>query len=300
MVRFRYWKLTSDEVKKLTHNPDKILNWEIKGIRKPENDAIFIGIFLYRNGTPFGYEAVNGIVYYHNNIDRNELPGITKFLKERFGGEEIEKGDRIFLKNSKEIYTGKEIGELVEKGEKARKNGVLSLEADLPSIESTFLRNGIELAINERDSARLRNYLNLEMSNIHNRHKMGQEIFFYLGAYAPAFGMLGTVMGLIIMMNNFSGGSVAEINSIDFDVAKKFSQLLGGMGLALITTFYGVLLANLVFLPIGGKLTRKSQEEMMLKSIVVEGIISIHSKEHPILMREKLMTFVPQSARLES
>ena len=177
---------------------------------------------------------------------------------------------------------------------------MLSLEADLPSIESTFLRNGIELAINERDSARLRNYLNLEMSNIQNRHKMGQEIFFYLGAYAPAFGMLGTVMGLIIMMNNFSGNSGAEINSIDFDVAKKFAQLLGGMGLALITTFYGVLLANLVFLPIGGKLTRKSQEEMMLKSIVVEGIISIHSKEHPILMREKLMTFVPQSSRLEN
>ena len=191
------------------------------------------------------------------------------------------------------------IGELVEKGEKARKNGVLSLEADLPSIESTFLRNGIELAINERDPARLRNYLNLEMSNIKNRHKMGQEIFFYLGAYAPAFGMLGTVMGLIIMMNNFSGGNAADINSINFDITKKFSQLLGGMGLALITTFYGVLLANLVFLPIGGKLTRKSQEEIMLKSIVVEGIISIHSKEHPILMREKLMTFVPQSARKE-
>jgi len=114
VARFRYWKLTSDEVKKLTHNSDKILNWEIKGIRKPENDAIFISIFLYRNGTPYNYEAVNGIVYYHNNIDRNELPGITKFLKERFGGEEIEKGERIFLKNSKEIYTGKEIGELAE------------------------------------------------------------------------------------------------------------------------------------------------------------------------------------------
>ena len=114
MARFRYWKLTSDEVKKLTHNPDKILNWEIKGIRKPENDAKFIGVFLYRKGTPYNYEAVNGIVYYHNNIDRNELSGITKFLKERFGGEEIEKGERIFLKNSKEIYTGKEIGELAE------------------------------------------------------------------------------------------------------------------------------------------------------------------------------------------
>ncbi len=203
----------------------------------------------------------------------------------------------------KNVFTSEEhdyqgiIEQIVEKGEKARKNGVLSLEADLPSIESTFLRNGIELAINERDSARLRNYLNLELSNIQKRHKMGQEIFFYLGSYAPAFGMLGTVMGLIVMMNNFSGGNTADVSSMDFDVAQKFAQLLGGMGLALITTFYGVLLSNLVFLPIGGKLTRKSQEEMMLKSIVVEGIISIHSKEHPILMREKLMTFVPQSSR---
>ena len=114
MTRFRYWKLTSDDTKKLTHNPDKILNWEIKGVRKPESDAMFIGIFLYRNGTPYDYDTINGIVYYHNNIDRNELPNITKLLKKRFGGEEIEKGDRIFLKNSKEIYTGKEIGELAE------------------------------------------------------------------------------------------------------------------------------------------------------------------------------------------
>jgi chemotaxis protein MotA len=108
--------------------------------------------------------------------------------------------------------------------------------------------------------------------------------------------MLGTVMGLIVMMNNFSGAG-GEVDSMNFDVAQKFAELLGGMGLALITTFYGVLLANLVFLPIGGKLTRKSQEELMLKNIVVEGIISIHGKEHPILMREKLMTFVPRSVR---
>ena len=114
MTRFRYWKLTSDDAKKLTHDPDKILNWEIKGVRKPENDAKFIGIFLYRNGTPYDYETISGIVYYHNNIDRKELPDITKFLKNRFGGEVVEKGDRIFLKNSKEIYTGKEIGELAE------------------------------------------------------------------------------------------------------------------------------------------------------------------------------------------
>ena len=114
MVRFRYWKLTSDEVKKLTHDTDKILNWEIKGVKEPEVDAKFIGIFLYRNGTPYDYDTISGIVYYHNNIDRKELPDITKFLKNRFGGEVVEKGDRIFLKNSKEIYTGKEIGELAE------------------------------------------------------------------------------------------------------------------------------------------------------------------------------------------
>jgi len=137
MTRFRYWKLTSDEVKKLTHNPDKILNWEIKGIRKPENDAKFIGVFLYRNGTPYNYEAVKGIVYYHNNINRDELSNITKFLKKRFGGEEIEKGERVFLKNSKEIYTGNEIGELAEEFDaKFNINSVISIElADVTQDE---------------------------------------------------------------------------------------------------------------------------------------------------------------------
>lgn len=190
------------------------------------------------------------------------------------------------------------INEIVEKAEKARKNGILSLEPELPHIQDTFLRNGIELAINERDSGLLRTYLRLELSNIERRHTMGQEIFFYMGAYAPAFGMLGTIIGLIIMMNNFSGaGNGQEITSINFDVAQKFAELLAGMGLALITTFYGVILSNLVFLPIGGKLKRKSENEMMLKNIVVEGIISIHKKDHPILIREKLMTFVPRTDR---
>jgi len=129
MARFRYWKLTSDEVKKLTHNPDKILNLEIKGVRKPEEDAKFIGIFLYRNGTPYGYDTLSGIVYYHNNIDRSELPNKTKFLKNRFGGEVIEKDDRIFLKNSKEIYSGKEIGELAEECDaKFNTKSVISIE----------------------------------------------------------------------------------------------------------------------------------------------------------------------------
>ena len=129
VTKFRYWKLTSDEVKQLTHDPDRVLNWEIKGVRKPEEEAKFIGIFLYKNGTPYEYNAINGIVYYHNNIDRKELPDITKFLKKKFGGDETEKGDRIFLKDSKEIYTGKEIGELAEECDaKFNTESVISIE----------------------------------------------------------------------------------------------------------------------------------------------------------------------------
>ena len=131
MTRSRYWKLTTDEVKKLTYNPDKVLNWEIKGLRKPESDAKFIGIFLFKHGTPYNYEEIHGIVYYHNNINRKELPNITKFLKNKFGGEQIEKGERIFLKNSKEIYTGKEIGELaMEFDTKFNTESIINIELE--------------------------------------------------------------------------------------------------------------------------------------------------------------------------
>ena len=131
MVRSRYWKLTADEVEKLTHDPDKILNWEIKGVRKPEEEAKFIGIFMYRHGTPLGYEIKKGIVYYHNNIDRKEIPEITKFLEERYGGNKIEKGERIFLDGSKEIYAGKDIAELARAlDERFDTTSVISIELE--------------------------------------------------------------------------------------------------------------------------------------------------------------------------
>ena len=193
-------------------------------------------------------------------------------------------------------YTGI-IEEVVKKATKARKDGLLALEADLSTMGDGFFKNGIELAINERDAKRLRTFLNLEMNNIQSRHIAGQELFLNMASYAPAFGMLGTVLGLIIMMMNFtSGGGDVDLGA-DYSVAERFSELLRGMGLALITTFYGVFMANMIFLPIGGKLKRRSENEMMLKNIVVEGIISIHAREHPILIREKLMTFVPSQYR---
>ena len=131
MVRSRYWKLTADEVEKLTHDPDKILNWEIKGVRKPEEEAKFIGVFIYHKGTPLGYEIKKGIVYYYNNIDIKEIPEITKFLEERYGGKKIEKGERIFLDGSKEIYAGKDIAELARAlDERFDTTSVVSIELE--------------------------------------------------------------------------------------------------------------------------------------------------------------------------
>ena len=140
MGRSRYWKMTADEVEKLTHDPDKILNWEIKGIRKPEEEAKFIGIFMYRHGTPFDYEVKNGVVYYYNNIDRKEIPEITKFLEKRYGGEKIEKGERIFLDGSKEIYTGKDIAELAR---------ALDQKFDTTSVISIELENATQDQLKE-------------------------------------------------------------------------------------------------------------------------------------------------------
>ena len=191
-------------------------------------------------------------------------------------------------------FTGM-IDNIVVLAEKSRKDGLLSLEAGLSDIDSVYLRNGVELAINERDSSRLRTFLSMDLNNISIRHIGAQEIILYMAAYAPAFGMLGTVLGLIIMMNKFQMSG--ETSSIDFNVAEQFASLLSGMGTALITTFYGVFFANMVFLPIAGKLKRRSENELMLKNIVLEGIISIHGREHPILIREKLMPFVALSER---
>jgi len=129
MPRMRYWKLTIEEVEKLTYNESKVLNWEIKCTREPEEEANFVGVFLYKNGIPKDYVAVKGITYYHNNIDRSELSGITKFLKNKFGGKDVEKGERIFLEGSKEIYSGKEISELAQELEsKLNAKAVISIE----------------------------------------------------------------------------------------------------------------------------------------------------------------------------
>jgi len=194
------------------------------------------------------------------------------------------------------------IDQFTELSSIARKKGLMSLESELNKIDDRFMRSGIELAINEKDQERLRNYLNLELSNMGKRHTIGQEIFFYMGTYAPAFGMVGTIVGLIVMMKNFTGGGFgtdigAAAGAFEFDMGAKMKDLLGGMGLALLTTFYGLILANLIFIPLGGKLKRRSDEEIMTKEFMIEGIICLHNRDHPLIVREKLNTFVPSNER---
>ena len=82
--RMRYWKITSEEMNDFNYDETKLLNWEIKCIREPEDEAHFIGVFMYRNGTAYDYESIKGICYFHNNIDRKELPEITKFLQGKY------------------------------------------------------------------------------------------------------------------------------------------------------------------------------------------------------------------------
>lgn len=111
VTRHRYWKITSEDIQKYDYNQAKMLNWEIKGVKEPEEDAKFVGVFMYKRGAPIDYETVKGIVLYHNNITKKEVDEVTKFIKDRFGGNVRDKGTRIFLEGSKEIYSGKDIGQ---------------------------------------------------------------------------------------------------------------------------------------------------------------------------------------------
>lgn len=125
----RYWKISPEELSGYSYDESNLLNWEIKCVREPEVEAIFIGVFMYRKGTAYDYESVKGICYFHNNIDRKELPSITSFLQGKFNGKEMEKGDRIFLKDSKEIYSAKDISNLAKDMEsKFNTKAIISLE----------------------------------------------------------------------------------------------------------------------------------------------------------------------------
>ncbi|MBO8141046.1 MAG: flagellar motor protein [Firmicutes bacterium] len=168
---------------------------------------------------------------------------------------------------------------IVRFAEKARREGLLAMEEEAESLDDPFLRKGIQLVVDGVDPELVRNVLQIEIDVLVERHGAGQRLFQTMGSYAPAFGMIGTLMGLIQML--------AHLTNPD--------AIGSGLAVALLTTFYGALLANLVFNPIAGKLKIKSEQEVLVKQMMVEGILSIQAGENPRIVEEKLRAFLSHS-----
>lgn len=175
------------------------------------------------------------------------------------------------------------ISSLVNLSKLARREGILAIDNLLPDMSNAFMRSGLELAVDGAEPETIRNIMETELSYIMNRHNRGQMIFTSLGTYAPAFGMIGTLIGLIAMLRTLEDPS----------------QIGLGMATALITTFYGAAMANLIFLPIAGKLKNRSDEEILLKEMIIEGVLSIQYGEHPRNIDRKLKNYISPKARKE-
>jgi len=183
----------------------------------------------------------------------------------------------------KEVSTGDIIGRMEEMAKKARKEGLLSLQSAANDIEDDFYKTGIQLVVDGQEADTIESILNTEIDHIAARHMVGAEVLKAMGTYAPAFGMIGTVIGLIQMLQN-----MADPSSIG-----------PAMAVALVTTFYGALLSNVIFLPLVTKLQRRSAMEVEQKSLIVEGLLSIHAGDNPRILVQKLNGFVPPGQRVQ-
>ena len=176
------------------------------------------------------------------------------------------------------------IDQLVELAQTARKNGLLALEGKANEQEDPFFKQAIMLIVDANDPDKVRAILENDIECMSARHEDAAALYDKAGAVAPAFGMVGTLVGLINMlasMDPTSGGG---------DLGKD-------MGTALITTLYGCILAHMIFGPIANNLRTRDSEEVLCKQIIVEGIMSIQSGENPKALREKLLTYIPQGQR---
>jgi chemotaxis protein MotA len=183
----------------------------------------------------------------------------------------------------KPMEMGRVIAMIVTFSEKARREGLLALEDDLDELEDDFLRKGIQLVVDGTDPEIIRNIMETELNNMQSRHQQGIKIFEDWGALAPAFGMIGTLIGLIIMLANIEDKSAIG----------------PGMSTALITTLYGAVLANLVFIPIANKLIYVDAQEILLREIMIEGTLSIQSGDNPRVVKEKLVSFLTPEVRAQ-
>lgn len=187
----------------------------------------------------------------------------------------------FFMKNMK---ANELIAQFVELAGIARREGILALETKIGEMDDEFMKKGMQLSVDGLEPAAIKEILETEIEAIQDRHKLGAEIFTTLGTFAPALGMIGTLIGLVQMLQTMSDPSTIG----------------PAMAVALLTTFYGAVMANILFLPIAGKLKNRSSEEVMMKDLMTEGIISIAKGENPRVIEQKLNAYLPPQLRQSS
>ena len=164
-----------------------------------------------------------------------------------------------------------------------RRDGALALEQEIPNLDNSFFIKGLQMLVDGRDAEQIRDFMSIEIQYLQDRHSTGKKILEFMGSAAPAFGMIGTLIGLVQMLRN--------LDSPD--------AIGGGMAVALLTTFYGALSANLVFIPLAGKLGIYSKAETTAIEMIVEGICAIAEGDNPTIVREKMQAFISQGRREE-
>jgi len=170
---------------------------------------------------------------------------------------------------------------LVTFSEKARREGLLALEDDITEVNDPFLKKGIQLVVDGTDPELVRNLLSTDLNNVEERHMEGINLMIYMAGVAPAYGMAGTLIGLIAMLRNLEDKASLGPN----------------MAVALITTMYGSILANLLLTPLSNKLDCNNKRELMMKEIMIEGTLSIQQGDNPRIVKEKLASYLPPAQR---
>ena len=173
------------------------------------------------------------------------------------------------------------IEKLVEFSTKARKDGILALEGDVANEENEFLKKGLGMAIDGNEPDIIRDLLEIDLEQMQARHASNQSLFGQLAGFAGAMGMIGTLIGLVAMLLNMA--DPAAIGP--------------AMAVALLTTMYGAMLGNIVGGPIENILGIRSGEETLLKTLIIEGIMSIQAGDNPRVLEAKLLSFLPPSQR---
>jgi chemotaxis protein MotA len=186
---------------------------------------------------------------------------------------------KVFMNRVEHIPTL--IETIVRLAETARRDGLLALENKLDEIENPFIVLGIQMAVDGTRPEIIEDVMRTELDAVATRHRDGKNLFDQFGKYAPAFGMIGTLVGLVIMLRNMSDPS----------------SIGTGMAVALITTLYGAIAANMVFLPFADKLGYLNKQELLAMELIIRGIMSIQSGDNPRIIEQKLKSFVPPKSR---